>query len=152
MPRVFPKSSQPDSRCPVQISDYLAQDHGHGGTQIRLSEPTVTIPPNTRSLIDTNIALRPPPDSYIRIAPRSGLAIKLIDVHAGVIDPDYRGSVKVITFNMSARPHRVIPGMRICHRFCRILPYFLPHSTHYSTCQVTPLVTPVTHQSHQSHA
>ena len=26
---------------------------------------------------------------------------------------DYRGNVKVITFNMSAQAHRVIPGMRI---------------------------------------
>ena len=36
-----------------------------------------------------------------------------LTTHGGVIDPDYRGSVKVITFNMSARPHHIIPGMRV---------------------------------------
>lgn len=38
---------------------------------------------------------------YIRIAPRSGLAVKGIDVGAGVVDADYRGEIKVILYNHS---------------------------------------------------
>lgn len=40
------------------------------------------------------------PNTYARIAPRSGLALKHgIDVFAGVIDRSYRGEIKVILFN-----------------------------------------------------
>jgi deoxyuridine 5'-triphosphate nucleotidohydrolase len=38
---------------------------------------------------------------YLRIAPRSGLAVKGIDVGAGVVDADYRGEIKVILYNHS---------------------------------------------------
>ena len=38
-----------------------------------------------------------PPGFYGRLAPRSGLAVKKgIHVGAGVIDPDYRGEVRVL--------------------------------------------------------
>lgn len=47
-------------------------------------------------------------------APRSGLAWKhSIDVGAGVIDADYRGSVGVILFNHSDVDFKVEPGDRI---------------------------------------
>jgi dUTP pyrophosphatase len=44
--------------------------------------------------------MTPPKGTYIRIAPRSGLAFKhMIQVGAGVIDPDYIGEIKVLLFN-----------------------------------------------------
>ena len=49
-----------------------------------------------------------------RIAPRSGLASKnFIDTGAGVIDPDYRGPVKVLLFNHAETEFKVKKGDRI---------------------------------------
>lgn len=50
---------------------------------------------------------------YFRIAPRSGLAVKGIDVGAGVIDCDYRGPVKVLLINNSKSDFEVKKGDRI---------------------------------------
>ena len=58
------------------------------------------IPPSSRSVISTGIAIKLPPNTYGRIAPRSGLAVKNgLTVGAGVIDRDYTGEIKVILFN-----------------------------------------------------
>lgn len=50
---------------------------------------------------------------YFRIAPRSGLAVKGIDVGAGVVDRDFRGSVKVLLINNSKSDFEVKKGDRI---------------------------------------
>ena len=59
------------------------------------------IRPWKQEVISTQIALAIPHGAYGRIAPRSGLALKEIDVIAGVIDSDYRGEVKVLLVNHS---------------------------------------------------
>jgi len=57
----------------------------------------LSILPKSRSLIPTDIAVSFPPGHYGRIAPRSGLALKKsVDIAAGVIDPDYRGSLVLL--------------------------------------------------------
>lgn len=67
-----------------------------------------------RALIDTGIKISLPCETYGRIAPRSGLALKhFIDVGAGVIDQDYRGSIKVLLFNHGSQPFKVKEGDRI---------------------------------------
>ena len=51
---------------------------------------------------------------YRRIVPRSGLAVKhMLDVGAGVIDPDFSGEVRVMLFNHSDYEFRIQPGDRI---------------------------------------
>jgi dUTP pyrophosphatase len=79
------------------------------------SADDIVIPPLDQRLIKTNIAVMIPSGHYGRIAPRSGLAFKnKIDVHAGVIDEDYRGDVGVILFNHSQYdPFHVKVGDRI---------------------------------------
>ncbi len=64
---------------------------------------------------------------YARVAPRSGLAVKGIDVAAGVCDQDYQGEYKVLLVNNSGAPFVVLPGDRIaqlvfetCHTDVRI--------------------------------
>ena len=50
----------------------------------------------------TGLSIAIPADTYARIAPRSGLAVKhFIDTGAGVVDEDYRGEVGVVLFNHS---------------------------------------------------
>ena len=61
----------------------------------------VCIPANGRALISTGIAIELPEGVYGRLAPRSGLTVKKgLNVGAGMIDPDYRGDIKVILFDL----------------------------------------------------
>lgn len=73
-----------------------------------------TIAPKGRALVPTDIAIAVPEGCYGRIAPRSGLAVKHgIDVFAGVVDSDYRGTVGVVLFNAGDQPFKVAQGDRI---------------------------------------
>ena len=72
-----------------------------------------TIKPGTRALVDTGIQIKLPSGTYGRIAPRSGMSVKGIDVSAGVIDRDYRGEVKVLLHNHGSTALEVKPGDRI---------------------------------------
>lgn len=73
-----------------------------------------TIPPNKTVLINTGISITLPTGTYGRIASRSGLAYKHnIETKAGVIDPDYTGSLKVILHNFGDREYRVTRGDRV---------------------------------------
>lgn len=71
------------------------------GYDLLSSEDTI-IEKNKRSLVKTGIRINNmPTNCYIRIAPRSGLACKGIDISAGVVDSDYRGEIKVLIVNNS---------------------------------------------------
>lgn len=60
------------------------------------------IPARGKAIVKTDLAIAIPENTYARIAPRSGLAVKhFIDVGAGVVDYDYRGNVGVVLFNHS---------------------------------------------------
>ncbi len=50
---------------------------------------------------------------YLRVAPRSGLALKGIMINAGVIDEDYRGEIGVVMVNLGATDFVVTPKMKI---------------------------------------
>ena len=73
------------------------------------------IEPNSRCLIKTGVFLKDMPNNmYIRIAPRSGLAVKSsIDVGAGVVDPDYRGEIRVLLINNGNETYSVKEHDRI---------------------------------------
>ena len=60
-----------------------------------------TLRPHTRLLVSTGIKVKLPTGTYGRIAPRSGLSLKGIDVAAGVIDRDYTGEIRVLLVNNS---------------------------------------------------
>jgi len=58
------------------------------------------IPPGERLLVSTGLRIVMPSGCYGRVAPRSSLAWKhAVDVGAGVIDADYRGTVHVLLIN-----------------------------------------------------
>ena len=72
------------------------------------SPTSVLIPAHDKVLIDMGIAFQIPMGYYGQIAPRSGLAIHHhIHVGAGVVDPDYTGSVHVLLLNLSSQSHAI---------------------------------------------
>ena len=67
------------------------------GLDVR-SADDYNVPAGDKATIGTGFAITIPEGVYGRIAPRSGLAAKhMIDIDAGVIDPDYTGEVKVVS-------------------------------------------------------
>ena len=86
---------------------------GAAGYDLYISE-TITVPPHTRTLVSTDIAIQVPDGTYGRIAPISGLAIEdSLDISAGVIDKDYRGHVKILLVNHSNQQFSAQKGDRI---------------------------------------
>ena len=78
------------------------------------SPTSVLIPAHNKILIDTGIAFQIPTGYYGRIASRSGLAIHHhIHVGAGVVDPDYPGSVHVLLMNLGSQDHVIEKNHRI---------------------------------------
>ena len=72
------------------------------------------IPARDQAVIGTGIAIGLPRNTYGRIAPRSGLAVKhRPTTNAGATDSDYTGEVKVVLVNQGNKPYRVKKGDRI---------------------------------------
>ena len=72
------------------------------------------IPPGGNILVPIGVTMTPPKGCYIRIAPRSGLALKhQLQVGAGVIDPDYTEEIGVVLFNHSNRSFPIGIGDKI---------------------------------------
>ncbi|KAH6691645.1 deoxyuridine 5'-triphosphate nucleotidohydrolase [Plectosphaerella plurivora] len=107
VPRLLVKKLSDKARLPTRGSAFAA------GYDVYASKET-TIPARGKALVDTDIAISVPVDTYGRIAPRSGLASKhFIDTGAGVIDADYRGQVKILLFNHSDTDFAVAEGDRV---------------------------------------
>ena len=67
-----------------------------------------------REVLDLQISMEIPEGWYLRIEPRSGLAVNHgVQVMAGVIDCSYRGSIKVCLYNSGFAPVAFIGGPRI---------------------------------------
>ena len=73
-----------------------------------------TILPNNRLVIETNIRIILPNNTYGNITARSGLAAYSgIIIGAGTIDPDFEGNISVILFNLGNTEFQIKPGDRI---------------------------------------
>lgn len=84
-PQIIFKKLHSDSQIPSKGSAMAA------GYDLYAYENAI-IKPMDKALIPTGISVKLPPESYGRIAPRSGLTWKkFTDIGAGVIDQDYRG-------------------------------------------------------------
>lgn len=80
----------------------LPARHSRGAAGYDLcSVESVIVPPGGFALIDTGVAVKVPPGTYGRVAPRSGMSVRGTSVGAGVIDADYRGTIRVLLFNHS---------------------------------------------------
>jgi dUTP pyrophosphatase len=63
--------------------------------------------------ISTGIALELPETHGALVEDRSGLALRGLTTLAGVIDPGYRGEIRVVLTNLTAEPVQIAPGDRI---------------------------------------
>ena len=64
-------------------------------------------------VVPLGIASELPCGTFASIRGRSGLGARGIDVHSGVIDPDYRGEWKVVLANHGLEPVEFKPGDRV---------------------------------------
>jgi dUTP pyrophosphatase len=89
------KKLHPNAQLPTRGSEHAA---GYDLYAVEYAD----LHPGQRSAIATGIAVAVPDGYYGRIAPRSGVAASHgIDCLAGVVDPDYRGEVKVLLINLN---------------------------------------------------
>ncbi len=100
-----------DALIPVYGSKYAV------GMDV-FSNTDAIISAGQRKLISTGISVSwcglDEENYYLRVAPRSGLAVKNnIDIGAGVIDYDYRGIIYVCMINNGTNDFEVVKGMKI---------------------------------------
>ena len=76
---------------------------------------TLLIPSRGRGIVPTYIAIRFPKGTYVRIAPRLGMAVlRFIGVGKGVIDYGFTGNVTVILFNHGNQMFKVEKRRQDC--------------------------------------
>ena len=104
-----------DAQLPVRATDDAAG--------IDLFSPLqVTVKAKNRCVLDTNIKAQLPEGCYGRLAPRSSLAANHgLDIGAGVIDPDYRGTIKLVIFNFGEKGYTVQQGERVAQLICETI-------------------------------
>jgi dUTP pyrophosphatase len=86
-----------------------------------------TLAPGERALVPTGVAVAIPPAMAGLVLPRSGLAIKhgIACVNApGLVDPNYRGELRVILINHGSEPFTASAGDRIAQLL--IVPFASP--------------------------
>ena len=88
---------------------------GDAGYDLRCVEP-FRLEPGARAVVPTGVAVAVPEGAAGLVVPRSGLAaehgISVVN-GPGLIDPSYRGEVKVILVNLGQEPYEGAPGDRI---------------------------------------
>ena len=85
---------------------------------------SVLISAHSKMLIDMGIAFQIPMGYDGWIASRSGLAIHHhIHVGAGVVDPDYTGSVHVLLMNLSSQDHVIEKNHRLAQMILEKVAY-----------------------------
>jgi len=99
---------------------------GDAGYDLRATE-RVSIPQEGRRLVGTGVAIALPDGVAGLVTPRSGLAVEhgLTLLNApGLVDPNYRGEIKVILHNTGDRRYTVEVGDRIAQLL--LVPYWAP--------------------------
>lgn len=99
----------PDARPPERSRA------GDAGYDLRCVE-RFRLAPGERGLVPTGVAVALPPGIAGLVVPRSGLAIRdgITALNApGLIDPNYRGEIRVIVHNAGAEPYEGRAGDRI---------------------------------------
>jgi dUTP pyrophosphatase len=91
-------------------------EYGDLAADLFAAEPATLAPvgkPGATQLVRTGLAMELPGTHGALVEDRSGLAVRGITTLAGVIDPGYRGELKVVMTNLSTEAQTVAPGHRI---------------------------------------
>ena len=96
----------------IKAKKPVKADVGCAGYDV-FSIESVTIEPGARALVNTGLAIQVSRHFYARVAPRSGMSLKGIDIGAGVIDSSYRGPVKVLVINNGTEDFVIDEGAKI---------------------------------------
>jgi dUTP pyrophosphatase len=99
----------PAARPPMRTRE------GDAGYDLCCVEP-FTLAPGERAVVGTGVAIAVPAGAAGLVVPRSGLAARhgLSVVNGpGLIDPNYRGEVKVVLVNLGSEPYEGEAGDRI---------------------------------------
>ena len=88
---------------------------------------TVSIPAGATVLISTGVAMAIPKGYAGLIWDRSSMGVKGLLRHAGVVDSNYRGEVKVCLHNTTKEPYHIERGDRIAQMLIQEAPTFIQH-------------------------
>src|SRR5579872_6466522 len=114
--RVLVKKIHPEARVPRFMH---AGAHGDLAADLYAIEET-TIEPHKMNVVRTGICLGLPAGYGALVHDRSGLAAKGVATFGGVIDPGYRGELKIIMTSVGEQTIEIKPGDRVCQlRFVR---------------------------------
>ena len=102
--RLHPEATLPRYAHPGPFGDLAADLY---------SAEAVTLAAGETRAVATGLAFEFPPEFGALVQDRSGLALKGISTLAGVIDPGYRGELKVVITNLGSQPFEISPGDRI---------------------------------------
>ena len=90
----------------------------------------IIVKPHDSTIVPTDIAVQCPRGTYFRLATRSSFAAKGLDCKGGVIDPDYRGNIKIILRNDSDTPYQINQGSKIVQGIVEKFSNTIPVETH----------------------
>jgi dUTP pyrophosphatase len=109
MPHIPTKRLHPDAKLPR-----YAHEGPWGDLAADLySVHEATVQPRQTALVATGLAMAFPEDYGALVEDRSGLAVKGVTTLAGVIDPGYRGELKVVLTNVTDSPVTLAAGDRV---------------------------------------
>uniref|UniRef100_A0A8C3P9G3 Deoxyuridine 5'-triphosphate nucleotidohydrolase n=1 Tax=Chrysemys picta bellii TaxID=8478 RepID=A0A8C3P9G3_CHRPI len=94
---------------------------GAAGLDLQVPQESLTMQPNSQNLVSIGLAIGLPQGYYGRIAPRSSLALKGIDVAAGAIDADYTGEVKVLLVHNGPQAIALSQGEQVAQLICKCI-------------------------------
>lgn len=109
MRRIEVRLLHPDAQPPARTRP------GDAAYDLRAVEP-FTLAPGERAVVPTGVAVAVPEGAAGLVVPRSGLAAKhgiSVVNGPGLIDPSYRGEVKVVLVNLGQEPFEGAAGDRI---------------------------------------
>lgn len=103
--------------------DPVKSSYWAAGFELRSAYECI-VPARGQKAIYTDLKFDLPIGCYGRIAPLSQLALKhSIDVSAGVIDNDYKGSIVILLYNRSYKEYNIKRGDRVAQLICEKIFY-----------------------------